>query len=74
MGPGLDRSHIRECVPSENLVEETETNYPDGRRMIEVFHSEWAGGRRENVWNLEPRYLRGSAAEEKLGGTTKVDR
>ena len=68
IGPGLARPHIKECVASLNLVGETENNYPDGQRLIEVFHREWSTGRRENMWTLEPRYLRGSAAEEKREG------
>jgi tRNA threonylcarbamoyladenosine biosynthesis protein TsaB len=67
LGPGLACPRIRESVPPENLGDEIEMNYADGRRLIELLHREWAAGRRENEWLVEPRYLRGSAAEEKLG-------
>jgi tRNA threonylcarbamoyladenosine biosynthesis protein TsaB len=70
LGPGLDCPRIRECVPAGNLGEKNEMNYADGRRLVELLHREWAAGRRENAWLLEPRYLRGSAAEEKLGART----
>ena len=32
--------------------------------MLELAREAWAGGRRDNPWLLEPRYLRKSAAEE----------
>jgi tRNA threonylcarbamoyladenosine biosynthesis protein TsaB len=67
LGPGVGCPRIREVIPAENLGEEEGSHCADGRRLIELFQREWAAGRRENAWLLEPRYLRGSAAEEKLG-------
>ena len=49
-------------------------NYPDGRRLIELFDREWQAGRRDNAWLLEPRYLAQSAAEEKWEFAEGLDR
>jgi tRNA threonylcarbamoyladenosine biosynthesis protein TsaB len=65
LGPGLESSTIRSLVPPELLPADAALNYPDGKRLLEIMDREWQAGRRENVWLLEPRYLRKSAAEEK---------
>ncbi len=65
LGPGLDQSAIRGKVPAELLAADAEMNYPDGRRLLDILDREWAAGRRENMWLVEPRYLRRSSAEEK---------
>jgi tRNA threonylcarbamoyladenosine biosynthesis protein TsaB len=70
LGPGLDSAAIRGKVPCELLAADGGMNYPDGRRLLELLHREWAAGRRENVWLLEPRYLRRSAAEDKWESRT----
>jgi len=64
LGPGLALPRIGNFVPPDCLPADTELNYPEGSRLIELTHREWAAGRRENPWLLEPRYLRRSAAEE----------
>jgi tRNA threonylcarbamoyladenosine biosynthesis protein TsaB len=65
LGPGLESSAIRLRVPRELLPTDAAMNYPDGRKLLEIMDREWQAGRRENVWLVEPRYLRPSAAEEK---------
>jgi tRNA threonylcarbamoyladenosine biosynthesis protein TsaB len=65
LGPGLESTAIRLQVPPELLAADTGMNYPDGRRLLDILDREWAAGRRENMWLVEPRYLRRSAAEEK---------
>jgi hypothetical protein len=65
LGPGLDSSSIRLQVPFDLLATDPAMNYPDGKKLLEILDREWQAGRRENVWLVEPRYLRRSAAEEK---------
>ncbi len=66
LGPALDSAALRARLPPEFLADDAALNYPDGRGLVELSRREWAAGRRENAWLLEPRYLRRSAAEEKL--------
>jgi tRNA threonylcarbamoyladenosine biosynthesis protein TsaB len=65
LGPGLDSPRIAAQVPVELLSHVGELNYPEGARLLGLADREYASGRRENAWPLEPRYLRKSAAEEK---------
>jgi tRNA threonylcarbamoyladenosine biosynthesis protein TsaB len=65
LGPGLDSATIRERVKPELRATDAGMNYPDGRSLLELLDRELAAGRCENVWLLEPRYMRRSAAEEK---------
>ena len=74
LGPGLLHPAIRELVPPELLATDLALNYPDGRRLIELFECLWAAGHRENAWLLEPRYLRSSAAEEKWESLKRDER
>jgi tRNA threonylcarbamoyladenosine biosynthesis protein TsaB len=65
IGPGLDSPNIRAALPAEFLPREPARNEPNGLCLIDLALHAWNCGRRENPWLLEPRYLRGSAAEEK---------
>jgi tRNA threonylcarbamoyladenosine biosynthesis protein TsaB len=65
LGPGLESTAIRLQVPPVLLAADPAMNFPDGHRLIGLLDREWAAGRRENMWLVEPRYLRRSAAEEK---------
>jgi tRNA threonylcarbamoyladenosine biosynthesis protein TsaB len=65
LGPGLESTAIRSQVPPGLLGADATMNFPDGRPLIELLDREWKAGRRENIWLVEPRYLRRSAAEEK---------
>ena len=65
LGPGLESTAIRLQVPPELLSADSAMNYPDGKKLLELLDREWRAGRREDVWLLEPRYMRRSAAEEK---------
>ncbi len=64
LGPALDSRRIAERVPLDLTGADTELNYADGSRLIELTRREWTAGRRENAWLLEPRSLRKSAAED----------
>jgi tRNA threonylcarbamoyladenosine biosynthesis protein TsaB len=66
LGPGLDSPRIAEQVPREYLAVDGTMNYPQGSSLLALADRANALGRRENVWLLEPRYLRPSAAEEKM--------
>jgi tRNA threonylcarbamoyladenosine biosynthesis protein TsaB len=69
LGPGLDSPWIRSAVPQEFVTANPERNFPDGRHLIALAREARQNGRRDNLWLLEPRYLRKSAAEEKLSVT-----
>ena len=45
-------------------------NYSEGGRLIELAHEVWASGHRDNLWLVEPRYLRRSAAEDQWDSRT----
>jgi tRNA threonylcarbamoyladenosine biosynthesis protein TsaB len=72
-GPGLSSPRIRPLVPPEYIAADGTGNDPDSFRLIELAIEVWKSGRHENYWLLEPRYLRGSAAEEKRGGAAPAD-
>ena len=65
LGPGLESTSIRLRVPPDLLSADAAMNYPDGIKLLELLDREWQAGHREDLWLLEPRYLRRSAAEEK---------
>jgi tRNA threonylcarbamoyladenosine biosynthesis protein TsaB len=64
LGPGLTAPHIRAAVRLELVVGDEILNYPDANRLLELATDGWLSGRRDNLWLLEPHYLRRSAAEE----------
>jgi tRNA threonylcarbamoyladenosine biosynthesis protein TsaB len=64
LGPGLDSPRIRAAIPVGLVTMDGEGNYSEGGRMIELAHEVWESGHRENLWLVEPRYLRRSAAED----------
>jgi tRNA threonylcarbamoyladenosine biosynthesis protein TsaB len=74
LGPGLFSPRIRNSVPPELMNPESELNYPDGGRLIELAREAWAGGRRDDPWLLEPRYLRRSSAEQQWDEKRKDQR
>jgi tRNA threonylcarbamoyladenosine biosynthesis protein TsaB len=65
IGPGLANAKIREAAPAEMLAGDSTLDYPQATSLIELARDAWATGRRDDLWQLEPRYLRRSAAEEK---------
>jgi tRNA threonylcarbamoyladenosine biosynthesis protein TsaB len=65
LGPALDSRSIRASIPPDRLPEIAPANYPDGRHLIDLAVDADASGRHDDLWVLEPRYLRRSSAEEK---------
>jgi tRNA threonylcarbamoyladenosine biosynthesis protein TsaB len=64
LGPALDSPRIRSALPAGLEVRESALNYPDGHRLVEIAHETWTSGRRDDLWTIEPNYLRQSSAEE----------
>ena len=64
LGPGLDSPRIQSVLPAGLLNRDPALNYPDGHRLIELAIQKWASGRRDDLWLIEPNYLRQSSAEE----------
>jgi tRNA threonylcarbamoyladenosine biosynthesis protein TsaB len=65
LGPGLDSPTIRAAIPPERLTANAPVNYPDAGHLIDLALDAEAHGRHDDWWDIEPRYLRRSAAEEK---------
>jgi tRNA threonylcarbamoyladenosine biosynthesis protein TsaB len=66
LGPALAVSRIREAIPDQFVATDPAQNDPQGDRLAEVAWELWAGGRQDDPWLLEPRYLRRSAAEDQF--------
>lgn len=64
LGPALDSPRIRTALPAGLAGTDSTLNYPAGHRLIELARQTWAAGRRDDLWTLEPLYLRESSAEE----------
>jgi tRNA threonylcarbamoyladenosine biosynthesis protein TsaB len=62
LGPALDR--LRPPLPDSVRVADPGLGLPDGRRLIDLAREGWNQGQRDDIWFLEPNYLRRSAAEE----------
>jgi tRNA threonylcarbamoyladenosine biosynthesis protein TsaB len=71
LGPALAVARIAPLVPAHALrPDDPAANWPDPFRLAELACDVWRSGRRDDVFFLEPVYLRRSAAEEqweKLG-------
>jgi tRNA threonylcarbamoyladenosine biosynthesis protein TsaB len=72
VGPGLAYPRIASALPNFAVAAEAELNRPDPARLIELADLLWNGGRRDDLWALEPRYLRRSAAEEQWEARAKL--
>jgi tRNA threonylcarbamoyladenosine biosynthesis protein TsaB len=64
LGPALESPRIQSSLPVGLLNLEPELNFPDSHRLIDLAIQSWAAGMRNDVWLLEPNYLRQSSAEE----------
>ncbi|MGE3820746.1 MAG: tRNA (adenosine(37)-N6)-threonylcarbamoyltransferase complex dimerization subunit type 1 TsaB [Isosphaeraceae bacterium] len=71
LGPGAATNRGQASIPNHaTLLDDPGAHAPDSRRLAELAVEVWASGRREDLWFVEPVYLRRSAAEdqwEKLG-------
>jgi tRNA threonylcarbamoyladenosine biosynthesis protein TsaB len=70
LGPALDSPRIRSALPEGFALFDAALNYPSGQWLIELARETWAGGRRDDLWRLEPQYLRQSSAEEQWNART----
>jgi tRNA threonylcarbamoyladenosine biosynthesis protein TsaB len=63
-GPGLRSLQSR--LPAGVFVVEQPLWTPQARTVAAIGYQAYCAGRRDNLWQLTPRYYRQSAAEEKL--------
>lgn len=63
-GPGLERFANR--LPNKTKVVAKELWFPQPESFLRVGWQNFAAGKRDDLWTLEPLYLRPSAAEEKF--------
>jgi tRNA threonylcarbamoyladenosine biosynthesis protein TsaB len=65
LGPGLNSPKIRAAIPAVLGSANSDLNFPEGNALIGLARDVWTSGVRDDLWTLEPSYLRKSAAEEK---------
>ncbi len=65
LGPALESGAIRSSIPPHCLSAEPGSGLPEGRQLIELALGAHSRGVRDDLWNLEPHYLRKSSAEDK---------
>jgi tRNA threonylcarbamoyladenosine biosynthesis protein TsaB len=65
LGPGLHSPRIVAALPPWLSPPDPALNYPSGHQLVELARDVWARGQRDDLWQIEPRYLRRSSAEEK---------
>jgi len=64
VGPGLDSPRIRGAIPAELRISDARHDRSRGLALLELARQLYAAGRRDDLWAVEPNYLRRSAAEE----------
>jgi tRNA threonylcarbamoyladenosine biosynthesis protein TsaB len=66
LGPGLERADVASALPAavQSRGARDDANWPDAHRLPRFAHDLWQAGRRDDLWFLEPLYLRRSAAED----------
>jgi tRNA threonylcarbamoyladenosine biosynthesis protein TsaB len=64
IGPGLESAQIRAALPKGIAAADPTLNRPRGNSLLELAEEAWSSGRRDDLWTLEPLYLRRSAAED----------
>jgi tRNA threonylcarbamoyladenosine biosynthesis protein TsaB len=67
-GPGVGCVAIRAAVPPGLLIAEPATAEERARAALDLAGRLWSTGRRDDLWSLEPNYLRRSAAEDQWDG------
>jgi len=65
VGPGVDSPRIRPALPDWIVAADSALNRPVAAGLAGLAVLAWEQGRRDDVWTIEPHYLRRSAAEEK---------
>jgi tRNA threonylcarbamoyladenosine biosynthesis protein TsaB len=71
LGPALNSPRIQAVLPSWLRQADPALNYPEGRSLVGLARENWAKGQRDDLWLLEPHYLRRSAAEEKRSADSR---
>jgi tRNA threonylcarbamoyladenosine biosynthesis protein TsaB len=65
LGPALSVPRIASGIPSHvRRSPETALDWPNPMQLVDLALEIWRSGRRDDIWFLEPVYLRRSAAEE----------
>jgi tRNA threonylcarbamoyladenosine biosynthesis protein TsaB len=64
VGPGLDSPRVRAAVPEELQISDASPDRSRARALMEMARQLCPRARGEDLWTLEPNYLRRSAAEE----------
>jgi tRNA threonylcarbamoyladenosine biosynthesis protein TsaB len=71
-GPGLAR--LQDRLPGEVAIVDAACWTPQAATVGRIAYLEYQSGKRHDLWTLNPRYYRSSAAEEKLCGRNGPDR
>jgi tRNA threonylcarbamoyladenosine biosynthesis protein TsaB len=71
LGPGLDSSRIRAALPAGITIAEPHLHRPQAESLVALARDLWEGGQRDDLWTLEPNYLRRSAAEDQWEASGK---
>jgi tRNA threonylcarbamoyladenosine biosynthesis protein TsaB len=64
LGPGLDSTAIRAAVPPALATLMLAPGHHRAIAILGLARELWLGGRRDDLWTLEPNYLRRSTAED----------
>ena len=65
LGPAAALERVAAALPpTAELPDDPDAHWPDPTRLASFAREIWDSGRREDVWFLEPVYLRRSSAEE----------
>lgn len=64
VGPGLGSPRIRAAIPVGVATSEGSRLAPGADVLVDLVRRAWASGRRDDLWTIEPNYLRRSAAED----------
>jgi tRNA threonylcarbamoyladenosine biosynthesis protein TsaB len=64
LGPGIDSPSIRSAIPPAFSIVHPAPDRPRAFALLDLARELWQGGRRDNLWTIEPNYLRRSAAED----------
>ncbi|MGC8641737.1 MAG: tRNA (adenosine(37)-N6)-threonylcarbamoyltransferase complex dimerization subunit type 1 TsaB, partial [Isosphaeraceae bacterium] len=62
--PGLESATIRGAVPSGLSTLVLPAGHSRAFALLKLARELWQSGHRDDLWTLEPRYLRRSAAED----------
>jgi tRNA threonylcarbamoyladenosine biosynthesis protein TsaB len=73
LGPAAASERYAAALPpSAQLPDDPAAHWPDPHRLAELALDVWRSGRRDEIWFLEPVYLRRSAAEEQWDRKAEV--